>query len=82
MALNKELLEILACPKCKSELVLTDPEDGLVCHSCMVVYPIKEEIPIMLMDEAVPLIEWEAGTRERGRGPKKDRRPRGGDHEQ
>jgi uncharacterized protein len=70
MALNKELLDILACPKCKSELTLTEPEDGLICPPCKVVYPIKEEIPIMLIEEAVPMADWEAGVRERGRGPK------------
>lgn len=64
MALNKELLDILACPKCKSDLELTRPEDGLICASCKVVYPIKEEIPIMLMNEAVPLADWESGIRE------------------
>ncbi|HDQ40299.1 MAG TPA: Trm112 family protein [Desulfonatronum sp.] len=70
MAMNKELLDILACPKCKSELVLTQPEDGLICHACQVVYPIKEEIPIMLIEEAVPLVDWEAGAREQKHGPK------------
>ncbi|SDB23052.1 hypothetical protein SAMN05660653_01128 [Desulfonatronum thiosulfatophilum] len=67
MALNKELLQILACPKCKSELVLTPAEDGLICHPCKAVYPVKDEIPIMLIEEAVPLAEWEQGVRERGR---------------
>lgn len=70
MALNKELLDILACPKCKSDLILTPPEDGLICNTCKVAYPIKEEIPVMLIDEAVPLADWEAGVRERGRSPK------------
>lgn len=69
MALNKELLDILACPKCKSGLALTDPEDGLVCQACTVVYPIKEEIPVMLIEEAVALADWQAGARERGRDP-------------
>ncbi len=60
MSLNKNLLDILACPKCKGELVLTDKEDGLACNGCKVVYPIKDEIPIMLIDEAIPLEKWEA----------------------
>lgn len=64
MALNKELLDILACPKCKSALELTKPEDGLICAPCKVAYPIKEEIPIMLIDEAVSLADWEKGVRE------------------
>ena len=58
MALNKELLEILACPKCKGELVLLDKEDGLYCAPCGVVYPVKDEIPIMLVEEALKASEW------------------------
>jgi uncharacterized protein YbaR (Trm112 family) len=58
MALNKELIEILACPKCKGELVLLPGETGLECANCAVVYPIREEIPIMLVEEAVPAGEW------------------------
>jgi len=50
MAISKELLEVLACPKCKGDLQLTESPDGLVCHACKLRYPIKEEIPIMLID--------------------------------
>jgi hypothetical protein len=52
MAISKELLDILACPQCKGEVVLTDAEDGLVCGACKLVYPIRDDIPIMLIDEA------------------------------
>jgi uncharacterized protein YbaR (Trm112 family) len=55
MGISKELLDILACPKCKGELQLTDKSDGLVCHGCKLMYPIKDDIPIMLIDEAVRL---------------------------
>jgi uncharacterized protein len=55
MPINKELLEILACPKCKGELELKADESGLVCSACKVLYPIREEIPILLVEEAVPL---------------------------
>jgi uncharacterized protein YbaR (Trm112 family) len=58
MTLNKELLEILACPKCKGDLILTQEEDGLICEKCELVYPIKEEIPVMLIEEAIKLDEW------------------------
>lgn len=58
MALNKELLEILACPKCKGDLELSKKEDGLICYNCKLVYPIKEEIPIMLIEEALSLDEF------------------------
>jgi D-glycero-D-manno-heptose 1,7-bisphosphate phosphatase len=54
MAMNKELLEILACPKCKGDIVLTKRGDGLVCKSCKLIYPIKDDIPVMLIDEALP----------------------------
>jgi len=52
MAISKDLLEILACPQCKGEVTLTREEDGLVCGSCKLLYPIKDDIPIMLIDEA------------------------------
>jgi D-glycero-D-manno-heptose 1,7-bisphosphate phosphatase len=54
MAIKKELLAILACPKCKGDLVLTRKKDGLICKSCKLVYPIKDDIPVMLIDEALP----------------------------
>jgi uncharacterized protein len=55
MALSQELLDILACPKCKGDLRLTEKEDGLICEACKLLYPIKEGIPIMLIDEAQAL---------------------------
>jgi uncharacterized protein len=55
MTLSKELLEILACPKCKGEVFLNDSKDGLVCDKCKLVYEIREDIPVMLIDEAKPL---------------------------
>lgn len=64
MALNKELLQILACPVCKGELETMGEEEGLRCNACALVYPIREEIPIMLQEEAVPALEWENGVRQ------------------
>ena len=52
MTLDKELLEILACPKCKGELEYREEEQVLVCSKCRLRYPIKDDIPIMLIDEA------------------------------
>ena len=52
MAISKELLEILACPQCKGEVTLTAAEDGFECRQCKLLYPIKDDIPIMLIDEA------------------------------
>jgi uncharacterized protein YbaR (Trm112 family) len=55
MTIKKELLDILACPKCKGELTLTKEGDGLDCAACKLRYPIRDDIPIMLIDEAKPL---------------------------
>ena len=55
MPVSKELLDILCCPKCKGDIRLNDSKDGLVCESCRLVYPIKDDIPVMLIDEALPL---------------------------
>ncbi len=58
MALKKELLDILACPACKGKLTVQPSEDGLGCAKCAVVYPIKDEIPIMIVDQAIPAKDW------------------------
>ena len=55
MAISEELLEILACPKCKGDIHLNDTQDGLICYHCKLLYEIKDDIPIMLIDEAKPL---------------------------
>lgn len=52
--IKKELLDILACPKCKGPVILNEKEDGLICESCKLIYEIKDDIPIMLIDEAKP----------------------------
>ena len=55
MSINKDLLHILACPQCKGDLKLEADESGLICEACKLKYPIKDEIPIMLIDEAIKL---------------------------
>ncbi len=57
--ISQELLDILACPKCKATVKLTRDSRGLVCEACELVYEIREGIPVMLIDEAVPLSEWQ-----------------------
>jgi hypothetical protein len=52
MAISKDLLEILVCPVCKTHVELMSEENGLRCPSCRLVYPIRDEIPVMLVDEA------------------------------
>ncbi len=55
MALNKELLDILVCPQCKGDLELTAQQDGLICRACKLLYRIVDDIPVMLIDEALKL---------------------------
>lgn len=54
MAISPELLEILRCPKCKSRVELKDDASGLKCVNpeCALVYPVRDEIPVMLIEEA------------------------------
>jgi uncharacterized protein YbaR (Trm112 family) len=55
MSFDKSLLEILACPQCKGELTLTPDEDGLICQACKLKYLIRDDVPVMLADEAEPV---------------------------
>lgn len=57
--IDSELLAILACPKCKGDIHLKEDQSGLICDSCKLMYPIKDDIPIMLIDEAIKLDEKE-----------------------
>ena len=52
MPISPSLLAILACPLCKADVKLTADEKGLKCVSCHRVYPIKDDIPVMIIDEA------------------------------
>ena len=52
MPVDPELLEVLACPDCKTPVVLVKQDTALKCQTCKRVYPIKDDIPIMLIDEA------------------------------
>lgn len=52
MAIHQELLDILACPKCKGDIYLNSDKNGLICDHCKLLYEIKDDIPIMLIDEA------------------------------
>jgi uncharacterized protein YbaR (Trm112 family) len=55
MTLPKELLSILVCPKCKGDLEYRPDEPALACSVCRLRYPVRDGIPIMLIDEATPL---------------------------
>jgi len=49
---DPKLLEILACPKCKGDLVYEADKQELICNQCRLIYEIRDDIPIMLIDEA------------------------------
>lgn len=50
--LEKKLLNILACPKCKGGLEYDQNDEKLICRTCRLKYRVEEDIPIMLIDEA------------------------------
>ena len=59
----QELLDILACPRCRAAVGLVSKPSGdlgLACEPCAVVYPVREGIPVMLVDEAIPCERWNA----------------------
>ena len=61
-----ELLQILACPRCLGSLEALTRDGqtaGFACQACGVVYPVRDEIPIMLVEEAEPRAEWDKGER-------------------
>lgn len=58
MSLDEDLLKILACPQCHGQLSLTGRQDGLRCSVCRVCYPVREEIPILLVQAAVDEAQW------------------------
>jgi len=62
MTISKDLLKILACPRCKGDLKLKEESatrgaEGLICDKCKLFYPIRDGIPVMLIGEAIPIGE-------------------------
>jgi uncharacterized protein len=55
MALNKELIDILACPKCKGSLTLRPNEGAFECARCKLAYLVVDDIPNFIIEEAQPL---------------------------
>ena len=53
--LDAQLLAILVCPKCRGPLEYRSREAHLACLTCRVSYPVRDDIPVMLVDEASPL---------------------------
>jgi len=64
MPLAPQLLAILVCPKCKGELEYREAESSLICHTDRLRYAIRDDIPIMLIEEASPLAPAGSGARE------------------
>ena len=63
---TEELLQILACPRCLGTLEALARDgrtQGFACQACQVVYPVRDEIPVMLIEEAVPRAQWDQGAR-------------------
>jgi uncharacterized protein len=54
MSISEELLAILVCPVCKNPVHLLPDSSGLKCDTCKRVYPIRDDIPVMLPEEASP----------------------------
>ena len=54
---SKELLDILACPACKGEVRLREDRQGVMCPTCRLVYPVRDGIPVMLVEEAERVVE-------------------------
>ncbi len=59
--MDKKLLDILACPVCKSQLDYRKADAELICKPCRLAYPIRDDIPVMLSEEARSLSVEEAG---------------------
>ena len=58
--IDQALLDILACPKCKKHVHYNDDQTALLCDACALSFPIRDDIPVMLLDEATSLVKDEA----------------------
>jgi len=52
MAISRDLLEMLVCPLCKVPVKLLEDQSGLKCPACRRIYPVRDDIPVMLLEEA------------------------------
>jgi uncharacterized protein YbaR (Trm112 family) len=55
MPVNPELMEILVCPKCQGPIYLEPSQKGIICDNCRLRYEVRDDIPIMLIEQAQPL---------------------------
>lgn len=79
MTIDQELLKILACPVCRGRVEVLPSggsiPEGLCCGACSAVYPIRDDIPVMLKEEAIMRADWDKGER---LAVKKNRQERAG----
>lgn len=59
-----QLCKMLVCPLCKEPLAYEPNPGGYICENCAKVFPIRDGIPVMLIDEAIPLEEWRKAREE------------------
>jgi uncharacterized protein YbaR (Trm112 family) len=52
MTVDKELLDIQVCPSCRGEIEYREQEEVIVCTQCGLRYPVRDDIPVMLIEEA------------------------------
>ncbi len=57
MPVPADLLDLLVCPQCKGDLEHRPEPEELICHICRLRYPVDDDIPVMLIDEALPLTD-------------------------
>lgn len=55
MAVTDSLKQLLVCPRCKGALEFHDQRAEIVCRACALIYPVRDDIPVMLLSEARPL---------------------------
>jgi uncharacterized protein YbaR (Trm112 family) len=55
MSLDPKILEVIACPKCKGRLETTSDDSALLCRNCRLAYPVVDDIPNLITDDAKPL---------------------------
>lgn len=61
MTLSQSLLDILACPQCKGPVTFISAAQEICCKTCRLAYPVRDDIPVMLIDEARPMSDVESG---------------------
>ncbi len=60
MPIDERLLAILVCPACRGAVRVTEGERGIECRACERVYPVRDGIPVMLVEESTPRDRREA----------------------